>query len=789
MNQSRNRVQYDLNDCREILNSTIFEYQLVNDNSCIVNDTTIPQITIISPLNRVYTTRNISFVLFSNEELSGCTFSLTSLSSGNTEENRMTLSGDKKRAEKNITQLINGDYHVLFNCSDIQRNVNDSEFADFSVNSSSIQPRIELTILSPLSNIEVDRNSIFNVTLKVKCLESDCGNIRVSLDPEQKVSGWGRIAGWLKNLFGFNKKKIYLSPSPKGLVSSATGALPFYTNETNPRLINLRKDESEEVAFFVNATGLSAIYEFFAYANLTDNENIMNETNHFNVSVYLPGQIDNIMPFVRSYLDNIFYTNNPEVIFVCNISDNVGISNLSLEINNETRSNIFSDTFHIFGLEASKYWIFSLPYFGVFKWNCGGCDNSSNCAKSDNYTIIYSRSGQDEFPPVFINLQNFTHTINTEFNEIVLAEDASGIDRYWLNENDVFEINRYNGNIKNKTALSTLSLYWLNISVNDTLGNIENEIFYINITFAGDTTPPKVKILSPLSSTYTVNSYSVEIFLNEPGMCNYSTDNGAVNKTLLTINNISFTSIDSGISNGEYVLRAYCFDYAKNFNNSESVSFAVSVSAIIPPTGGGGGGNKITCVDTCNSLGYNCGIQNVCGNNQNCGSCSGNKICVLGKCIINCIENWECSEWSVCTNNILTRNCRDLNGCGTNLTRPYEQENCSENEKPNKTKISWKWIFIIFGGAIIAGLLIWWFLFILRRIRESKKVIYSVKPTRKPLEDIERLLKDGRYYVNQKEILAARNVYEEIRQLFDMLTEEEQKSIGGKILEFYNNLK
>jgi hypothetical protein len=337
MNQSRNRVQYDLNDCREILNSTIFEYQLVNDNSCIVNDTTIPQITIISPLNRVYTTRNISFVLFSNEELSGCTFSLTSLSSGNTEENRMTLSGDKKRAEKNITQLINGDYHVLFNCSDIQRNVNDSEFADFSVNSSSIQPRIELTILSPLSNIEVDRNSIFNVTLKVKCLESDCGNIRVSLDPEQKVSGWGRIAGWLKNLFGFNKKKIYLSPSPKGLVSSATGALPFYTNETNPRLINLRKDESEEVAFFVNATGLSAIYEFFAYANLTDNENINNFSSRWNVTI--AGNTTE-MPFELSLISPVSGTKLTSLDL--SISSNKLLSSCVLNFDNSRLNNTIS---------------------------------------------------------------------------------------------------------------------------------------------------------------------------------------------------------------------------------------------------------------------------------------------------------------------------------------------------------------------------------------------------------------------------------------------------------------
>jgi hypothetical protein len=39
-----------------------------------------------------------------------------------------------------------------------------------------------------------------------------------------------------------------------------------------------------------------------------------------------------------------------------------------------------------------------------------------------------------------------------------------------------------------------------------------------------------------------------------------------------------------------------------------------------------------TCTDTCSSLGYQCGVQTVCGISQNCGSCSGNQTCTNGRC-------------------------------------------------------------------------------------------------------------------------------------------------------------
>jgi hypothetical protein len=42
-----------------------------------------------------------------------------------------------------------------------------------------------------------------------------------------------------------------------------------------------------------------------------------------------------------------------------------------------------------------------------------------------------------------------------------------------------------------------------------------------------------------------------------------------------------------------------------------------------------------------------------------------------------CVENWRCSEWSVCpVYGIQTRTCNDLNSCGTATKKPLEQRGC-----------------------------------------------------------------------------------------------------------------
>ncbi|MBW6442708.1 hypothetical protein K0A97_02920, partial [Patescibacteria group bacterium] len=81
-----------------------------------------------------------------------------------------------------------------------------------------------------------------------------------------------------------------------GLVPEDSGT-PFYTNESNPVLINLSEGQSELITWWVNATGeLNTTHEFFAFANLTSDSFFSDITDIWNVTI-----VENLPP------------NNPEV--------------------------------------------------------------------------------------------------------------------------------------------------------------------------------------------------------------------------------------------------------------------------------------------------------------------------------------------------------------------------------------------------------------------------------------------------------------------------------------------
>jgi len=51
---------------------------------------------------------------------------------------------------------------------------------------------------------------------------------------------------------------------------------------------------------------------------------------------------------------------------------------------------------------------------------------------------------------------------------------------------------------------------------------------------------------------------------------------------------------------------------------------------------------------------------------------------VCEKEIEECIENWTCSEWSECADEIQERECTDSNSCGTTASKPAIEEDCNE---------------------------------------------------------------------------------------------------------------
>jgi hypothetical protein len=117
------------------------------------------------------------------------------------------------------------------------------------------------------------------------------------------------------------------------------------------------------------------------------------------------------------------------------------------------------------------------PVVHTFKADYASTQNYT--ASSETWTLTVLEA--DVNPPTFDNLRNFTQQANLTFSQYITASDPSGIDTYTLNDTSTFNISS-SGLITNLTTLDEVNFYWLNISVNDTLGNLASGIFYINIS-------------------------------------------------------------------------------------------------------------------------------------------------------------------------------------------------------------------------------------------------------------------------------------------------------------------
>jgi surface protein len=214
-------------------------------------------------------------------------------------------------------------------------------------------------------------------------------------------------------------------------------------------------------------------------------------------------------------------------------------------------------------------------------------NDSSNNLNSTLYSVFVN----DTLAPYFIDLTNVSILNNETLGIDLNATDLGlGIADWSINWTTNFTINN-SGYLENSSVL-IVGDYYINVSVNDSLGNTNSTIIYIQVNNS-DIIPPQVTISSPTATTYASPSVSVDIRLNEEGYCEYSLNSGTSNTSLTAeTGNLRFISTLTGLANGNYVLWAYCNDTAGNRNDTQNVSFTVNVATpvIETPSGGGGGG-------------------------------------------------------------------------------------------------------------------------------------------------------------------------------------------------------
>ena len=216
--------------------------------------------------------------------------------------------------------------------------------------------------------------------------------------------------------------------------------------------------------------------------------------------------------------------------------------------------------------------------------------------------------------------------------------------------------------------------YMANFYCADIAGNRNNTE---SVGFNVHRTPPGVVITSPTGS-YTTATAAINIGINEAGYCTYSI-NGGINNFTLTSNasNSGFTGTTASLSNGAYILSAYCNDSVGNRNDSISSTFTIAVSS--GTTGGGGGDSGCTVTTTSYSewsscstglqtrqVITNCGTSTQTGNCSVCinqcssagNSCNGNSVetCALVDACYKITNTNDCGSSATCNNGVCVSN-------------------------------------------------------------------------------------------------------------------------------------
>lgn len=339
-----------------------------------------------------------------------------------------------------------------------------------------------------------------------------------------------------------------------------------------------------------NANNCSVPFLFRSDANATLLYNSINVTYFTNPNVTLISPANNSVVFMNK-------------TFVCNVTDDSLLVNITLFIWNSTNSVYNSTTTPVTGYSNFSSVNINFSYSDIFKWNCLGLTSNSSAFSGSNYTVIVDISS----PAITQNTpsagQWFNRNNNIDFN--CTAEGA--------NLNSIFLYGTFGGIYAKNSTINSItsgttnnfrlnlldnSYNWtcaINRSNSATIQPSQNGNFTVNI----DTIYPNVSIdyitITGGSQTISFNPISQD---RNAMTCKYSIFNslGAIdglnNNVSFTCNTVTSATVSSYAT---YNLTVYSKDPAGNENFTvESFTTVVAPPTIIT-TGGGGGIPSFIC--------------------------------------------------------------------------------------------------------------------------------------------------------------------------------------------------
>lgn len=200
-------------------------------------------------------------------------------------------------------------------------------------------------------------------------------------------------------------------------------------------------------------------------------------------------------------------------------------------------------------------------------------DTSNNIISKQIIVTVIQRQEVDITAPQFLVLPtNQVSELGTPLSYSIECSDTSGISKYIVNDTIYFEVNN-NGILTNKTTLKK-GVYSLNVSVNDTLNNINNAIFSVSVR---DTTKP---VFDPEPENEVIAIDEVFTYVI------HAKDFSSVNYSLTSGNELFVIDNDTGIINSKDKLGLGLYEYTVLVvdEDGNELSKTLTVNVVDMPT-------------------------------------------------------------------------------------------------------------------------------------------------------------------------------------------------------------
>jgi hypothetical protein len=195
----------------------------------------------------------------------------------------------------------------------------------------------------------------------------------------------------------------------------------------------------------------------------------------------------------------------------------------------------------------------------------------------------------DSTAPYFVNISNQTLNYGDFIKyQINATDNTTRVSCFKVNDTTNFKIN-CSGSFENNTLLG-VSIYWVNITVNDSFSNSRSIILMVNVS---ETQPPNVTLNFPIADYWNSSSSPFDITFNCSATDNYNltnislylTDSSNANLSINQTNFITGTNNSSNwtisLSNGNYTWNCLAYDFAGNSNWEENRTIKINYTAVI----------------------------------------------------------------------------------------------------------------------------------------------------------------------------------------------------------------